>query len=346
MAKVGLYLHGARGKLAGSSLYRGEDGSTQMREIVTPHNPRTDQQIYQRAVWATIMQAYAAGRDIFDHSFQGVSAGADTQRLFTKLNVARLRQALSNDIKNGDTSAAQDGRFVPMGEKYPVPWYYQISQGELPQILSNMGQLTGLLRNETVAEYCMKVGITPGDIFTICLIQAKIPTSENVIFEVEGSQGDLGKYTQGVFAYARFEVKSNCLTNNDTLRYFVQLFDLTAAKNLNIRNFEERSVSNAYGPIFTADLPFQQERQFGSVYRATVGCIHSRKNEDLRSTSFMEQNKFPVPTDPDLQPTPTPPAILDGMRREYGTSSSLVLEAWRQDTIPIVAPETILEGGG
>lgn len=48
MAKVGLWLRGARGKYAGGVLQKGVGGGTIVRENVTPSNPQSDSQINQR----------------------------------------------------------------------------------------------------------------------------------------------------------------------------------------------------------------------------------------------------------------------------------------------------------
>ena len=41
MSKVGFWLKGSTGKLAGTTLYKGANGETIQREIVSPSNPKT-----------------------------------------------------------------------------------------------------------------------------------------------------------------------------------------------------------------------------------------------------------------------------------------------------------------
>ena len=73
MAKVGsLWLKGSTGKLAGTTLYKGADGNTYQREIVTPSNPKTVAQNIQRVVMSTVGAAYRTMKEICDHSFEGV----------------------------------------------------------------------------------------------------------------------------------------------------------------------------------------------------------------------------------------------------------------------------------
>ena len=50
MSKVGFWLKGSTGKLAGTTLYKGANGETIQREIVSPSNPKTVGQNIQRVV--------------------------------------------------------------------------------------------------------------------------------------------------------------------------------------------------------------------------------------------------------------------------------------------------------
>ncbi len=49
MSKVGFWLKGSQGKLAGATMYK-SNGETIMREVVKPSNPRTQGQLIQRIV--------------------------------------------------------------------------------------------------------------------------------------------------------------------------------------------------------------------------------------------------------------------------------------------------------
>ena len=95
MAKAGFWLRGARGKLAGASLQKGE-GGTIMREIVTPTNPKTLGQAIQRLAFSTAVRVAKALEMIVDHSFEGVKYGAASVRHFTKMAVPVIKQAILN----------------------------------------------------------------------------------------------------------------------------------------------------------------------------------------------------------------------------------------------------------
>ena len=86
MAKGNMLQGMARGKVGDVVFSR--LGGEQIARVRNRHpkNPRTNAQLYQRAIMATVMQAYSAGKVIFDHAFQGREIGAGIQRRFMALN--------------------------------------------------------------------------------------------------------------------------------------------------------------------------------------------------------------------------------------------------------------------
>lgn len=133
MAKAGFWLRGATGKLAGSALQKGADGSTIIREIVQPTNPKTENQKIQRIIMTTVMQAYSQMKAITDHSFEGVTAGAATMSMFMKYNLNMLRQKVATGVEQGEDIETMY-HFCPTGAKIFAPNDYIISQGTLPGI--------------------------------------------------------------------------------------------------------------------------------------------------------------------------------------------------------------------
>ena len=63
MSKVGFWLEGSQGKLAGATMYK-SNGETIMREVVKPSNPRTQGQLIQRIVMTTVQNAYSTMKTI------------------------------------------------------------------------------------------------------------------------------------------------------------------------------------------------------------------------------------------------------------------------------------------
>lgn len=176
MAKAGFWLRGARGKLAGASMGKGAGGSTVIREIVTPKNPQTEAQMIQRIIMNTIMQAYSTCKEITDHSFEGVSPGADTMSVFMRRNLNALRGQVSADIAAGQ-SLYDVLAFTPLGQRYFVPNELIVSEGSLPSIdgtiSNNMAQV--LLPANTYESFINTYGLQRGDQITFITVQGFNP---------------------------------------------------------------------------------------------------------------------------------------------------------------------------
>ena len=91
-------------------------------------NPRSQAQMVQRAIMKTASSAYNAGKQIFDHSFEGTTYGQPSMSLFRSLNSQLLRQSLPN-INISEWSAESDAI-------YPNP--YIVSKGTLPTAHAKM----------------------------------------------------------------------------------------------------------------------------------------------------------------------------------------------------------------
>ena len=285
MAEVGFYLHGARGKLAGAYFSRGANGKTIAHEIVEPTNPRTNAQQYQRAIMATVMRAYSAGKAIFSHSFSGVSNGSGDQQRFVAENVKLLRNAIADDLRTHVAPRFQKGRVVAPNTKAPVPFDYLISDGSLTQDVFSIAaqnsnwdvSIPRPLRYETVSAYCSRVGLVPNDFYTICIFGQ---SDTDFAYEDLGGDEGVSQY-RCFFNYARLGVKPNVLTNNNPVEVWADVFSLLTdgqmieldARQLNYDACEGIDISNISSSYYS----------YGSI-----GVIRSQKNSDKRSRSFMK----------------------------------------------------------
>lgn len=87
MAKSGFWLRGAKGKLAGTVLYS-SGGSTVQREIVTPKNPQSDNQMRQRATFAGAAKFYQnAQQNRFVLAFQNKKNNQSNFNAFMQKNL-------------------------------------------------------------------------------------------------------------------------------------------------------------------------------------------------------------------------------------------------------------------
>lgn len=337
MAKAGFWLRGARGKLAGASAQKGQNG-TILREIVKPRNPKTDKQIYQRAIMATVMKAYSAGKEIFDHAFQGVEKGQKSQQYFIARNATLLRSLIAQDINaiaagTLQPTAAVNACVAPKA-LYAVPGAFMVSEGTYEQNffgVSDNGTVnvaTPVLQNEdthaydeTVQAYAQRAGLIPGDIYTFVAISA----TDTVAFNGVDMAGQLSdnpgtKQYTSIFGYCRMQVKQDVLTNTAQVSENPEdsetpnislLFDVTGIGN---RNAFSRS--DAENLIEIGD---------SIVDQGSFGIIRSRVDEDLRSTSYM--------------------TVLNkrGANVAYGITSPYVLPTWKKGTDSLGTSELILE---
>ena len=312
MASVNLWLRGARGKFAGASLSKGTNGETIAREVVTPTNPNTDKQLYQRMIMATIMAAYAAGKEIFDHSFQGKTKGAACQQEFMQRNLPGLRARISkdlNDIKEGNATVLTCKTIV-VGPKThtPVPGQFVISDGTYAQnFFTIMGTGTdpvlgipASLTSETVSAYAARNGLIPGDIYTLCAFMPNVE-SDPVWIGVDES----GQYASEIcyaqqpcfFQFIRMQVK-------DVTADTSAIGAVTAAGALSKLFTLTAYVDNGAGKDLALNMPTDatfkcaDSASAESVSGATAlgsnfsigsfGMIRSRLDQDLRSKSVMQ----------------------------------------------------------
>lgn len=333
MAKAGFWLRGARGKIAGASAQKGQNG-TILREIVTPRNPKTDKQIYQRAIMATVMKAYSAGKQIFDHAFQGVEKGQKSQQYFISKNAALLRSQIADEIAAGTTALNCNAAVVAPKSLYAVPNAYMISEGTYPQNFFDWSDTNKTFSiptasaGETVAQYASRLGLIAGDIYTLVAIVIASNTPSFTVRGVETvTQSNYKPESQypTMFAFVRLQVKDvSSVTDVIDETSLTALFEITARKNANnfLSNVNIGETVNISDIINTGSYPA------AAFNLASLGCIRSRLDEDLRSTSFMNIC------------SPVSDRANDGM---YGITSALALAAWKQGTDALGTSEKILE---
>lgn len=329
MAKGNMLQGMARGKV-GDVVFSRLNGEQIARvRNRNPKNPKTNAQLYQRAIMATVMQAYSAGRVIFDHSFQGFSVGEANQRRFMSLNAKHLRGILANDLATDDVSERSVCAFNAPGVNVPAPSLIQISEGKYNQ--TAFGEMyVGMLdpqSQETVAQYAARLGLIEGDLYTIVGFTYNV---NNPVFEVRTDQTSSGlvpnKQFESSFFYARLKVKAGLSSISTAVTFATPLSTI----------FE---VTDVYNCTVNDGATIQDEAQREWVrntinavggFVAVAGVIRSREGEDLRSTSYMQT----AITDSYYNPT-----------EMAGISAQYLLQAWKQGTESIGDSDLILEGG-
>lgn len=324
MAKGNLFQGMARGKVGDVVFSRLNGQQVSRVRNRNPKNPRTNAQLYQRAIMATVMQAYAAGKEIFDHSFQGYSKGAQNQQQFISRNAKLLRSLVAADLKKTDDPVNWPARLVAPGVQYPNPFEGMIisrgtydqnlftfikdqSQGEIAWKMQPVGTAT------TLGEYCIANNIIANDIYTIVLLAIDL---ENPVFALQGVDAETAKEYASSFGFIRMRVKESALTSDKAIAEATYA-DLFTIEKTTLPT-DEISAERVSGSFNIAEL-MPDTAPIG-----TVGIIRSRLDEDLRSNSVMYFSDFQNPT---------------------GLSAKYVLDAWKQGTEQVGDSELILEGG-
>lgn len=313
MAKGNLFLGMGRGSVGDVTFYRADGQQLSRARNRKPRNPKSNAQLIQRAISATIVQAYKAGSIIFDHSFEGKSVPAGSQRQFLSVNMRKLREQVLSDM-NLQTEE-QLASVVSPRSVYPVPNAYRISEGSLIQNLFVKGfddndypkaDMVEALQDETISAYLTRLNVVPGEIFTIVSLGV---ASGSV------ARTDLIS-PQCTFGFMRLTVKVGAATSTKSMATanFQDIFDIDSAGAVLPTT---RLVSEG---IFISDL------DIAGSEKGSIGVIRSNENSGLRSTSDMW-----LPDSDAQGPT-------------WGVLPSNLLAAWSQDS-GAVDSELILEGG-
>lgn len=332
MAKGNMLQGMARGKV-GDVVFSRLNGEQIARvRNRNPKNPKTNAQLYQRAIMATVMAGYSAGKVIFDHAFQGFAVGEANQRRFMSLNAKRLRGILANDLKQEYADARSVSSFNAPGVNSPAPALFQISEGKYPQTaFDSMRQgMVNPQSNETVAQYAARVGLVEGDIYTIVGFAAN---NDQHLFEVRENIADGGSENPTIqfgtqFFFIRLQVKSGLSAVETAITAatpLTTLFDVTDSLNATLSN--NAKICDAEQSEWLSNFVGSPS---GNNMKSVAGVIRSRIDQDLRSTSYME-------------------AVFDiedyNSSNMQGISAIYLLDAWKQGAQQIGDSDLILEGG-
>ncbi len=326
MGKGSLFMGMGRGKV-GEIVFSRQDGEQVFRaRNRKPHNPRTNKQLIQRAIMATVMSAYSAGKEIFDHSFQGYSVGAGNQRRFLSLNANMLRTQLAVDFENATPEEALAKVTAPKIQTI-IPNQYVIAEGSMVQNYFGFGVDSAGVpsyyvpepnEGEKINEYAARVGLNAGDIYTFVFITTS-KAADDVLFKALGiASVDYDIIYRGAFGWVRLITKN--LSAVETV-----MTDATLITDL----FDVEVGGNA---VFDATLPltgdynivyFTDTEAALSLNGHALGLIKSRRDQDLRSNAQLHVAR---------------PA-------EFGLYWNDILTAWRAGTVEIGSSDLILEGG-
>ena len=348
MSKGNLFQGMARGSVGDVTFSRLNGKQIARVRNRNPRNPKTNPQLYGRAIMATVMRAYSAGREIFDHSFEGVSVGAASQNRFLSLNNRVLREYLAADINNSVLVNKSLNTFVGPKVQSPVPSRYVISEGSLDAGLfgayyagGGTGRIdyTGLTaptEGQTAAVYFDNLvsqgKIAADDLYTICLFYCD-PNS-TPLFEIRERTEPATKQYATSFVYVRIRPNMELQGATELAASGLQVIGSsgtgTGAGVFFVDSYggtgDAASVASRVEGISFGDeisVEYITDAMYG-----TVGVIHSKVNTTLRSSSEMVPSGWSVSAD-------TP----------FGITAPVILDAWKQGAAQVGTSDLILEGG-
>lgn len=348
MSKGNLFQGMARGSVGDVTFSRLNGKQIARVRNRSPRNPRTNPQLYGRAIMATVMRAYSAGREIFDHSFEGVAVGAASQNRFLSLNNRVLREYLAADINNNQTVAKSINTFVGPKVQSPVPSRYVISEGSLDAGLFgafyggggygriDYSNLTAPGSGVTAAAYFGNL-VTQGkiaadDLYTICIFYCD-PTTVP-LFEIRERTEPATKQYATSFVYARLRPNMDLLEATELTASDLQVIGASgsgASAGVFYVDSYGGTGDAASVAASLAAIEFGNEISVDLITDAlsgSIGVIHSKVNTTLRSSSEMVPSGWGVSDD-------TP----------FGITAPAILDAWKQGAAQVGTSDLILEGG-
>lgn len=252
------------------SVFNGKQVTKDRVELVK--NPRSLAQMVQRMCMATSSAAYAAMKEIVDHSFEGVTYGLNNMSEFIRENTKAIKAATLNPA--GAVFAFnpyQDrnlygGAFVmSTGTATPIPTsMIHVEGGDEDKTSVVFGDSSSEVANLTANQLYASLGIAVSEMCTICFI-AKNDTDAT-----------------GIFGFVRLKAKasgSETLTSANYTNYFDVESNLPIAP-IGFGEGTARFVVDTVGTVESGEIQYC--------------AIHSVKSNNgwLRSNAVMSVNGY------------------------------------------------------
>lgn len=191
MAKGNMFLGMSRGSVGDVTFYRNQGQQCARARNRAPRNPKSYAQIVQRMILATASKAYSRMKGITDHSFQGVSYGAQSQSYFLKKAMDRIRGYVAEELANFPVVSQDPFAWVGLARPDRVGesgFGLLISEGSIPSVvpvyktvgtveepeyeLSRFGSemATGEGEDPSLGDVLLSLGASLGDQITIAAI--------------------------------------------------------------------------------------------------------------------------------------------------------------------------------
>ena len=260
------------------SVYEGQQVTKD--RVTEVKNPRTPSQMNQRMIMATALAMYSAGKEIFDHSFQGITYGAKSMNKFLADNAKLIRA----DVLASGT-AFQTNAY---GNKAALAGSFKLSEGTLtpiPEAYVTMPEDGGQMAIKIGAGEAIKVsdvkaylGLSDGDFFTLIGLR----DGRSVI-----KVGSKEQVNSSELCFVRFYIPVGEDNTTITAENFASLF---TPEYRNCLNAVLASSTSGNITIWTVKVDLSGSL---NVYTSVAACIKSSKVNGVwaRSTAFWKINR-------------------------------------------------------
>lgn len=282
MAKGNMFLGLARGSVGDITFYRRNAQQISRVRVRNVKNPQSPAQMGQRAINHTAVNAYSILKGICDHSFQGVSYGANSYSKFLSLNMDMLRKRAASANPSGSAKS-----FLPFGFQGIVAMPFVLSTGTLPTV---------------EAEFASGEGYTALKLSSLPASNPQGITYQQIINALNAQQGDqltiiripdptIGGYPDEPFGREMILARIILDPGNSNDPAETEFFDTTGAL-LRVNDPNKRNEGNAvFRPVGNSMYVSVGDFQDGDVGFA---AILSRQNADgswMRSASVLLFNE-------------------------------------------------------
>lgn len=280
MSKYNLFKGKARGSIGDVTFTVLND--TQVAKVRNrhPRNPRTDAQMFQRAVWATIMRIYSAGKSFFSQSFEEATTPQQNMNAFTSLNMQYLRELLTQEIEQQTPINEQLGRVVhpKAGTPIPLPGLI-ISQGTLQADFFAIRPATEtdyitisipapISATETIQQYATRVGLSPEIVYTFVVF---LNDTTTIVAKVDDIYNDYATQYAAYFDTLQLTCRQDLTDKPMSAATIGDIFDMSSPYNIFTPSVADIAISNDTLPITTILRRNTPTGTFGiSAYHTTT----------------------------------------------------------------------------
>lgn len=322
MAKGNMLLGQARGSV-GDVVFSVENGEQISKVRARTHaNPKTQPQQIQRAIMATVAQAWATLGPVVKTMWQGYKKENEAKSKFTSVNVSRLRSMYAVDEQRIDKPFLDRCHCVAPDASYCVGNEYQIAQGTLTNnqlTYSRVNKIAQLAfpaprENDTVKKYGNCLKLAKSDRYTIVMLWQ---LSEETFSLFEEDNNEFSTCHRWRAGFITLKPREDYKQNTHQIQEIGDLFEVVESYNVD-SEIEEWEITS---PINAHTLNAR-----GLAGAASVGLAKWRYRSNKRAPGWLW-----LDMDPDA---------VANWYAPFGLVHPYILKAWSDKPANIINPSS------